>query len=219
MSEEEAAATAAAFGPDIVFDLGDEIAGTREFWALVSATDGSGIAIDNVKAKDELRIIDASGICSFSKGKAKLVRSIVTVAAKVAADATGIGLWKTATDSMRAELDKHGDDDAAAKRRDAFGQEIGGGGDVAKEEGGLIVCLPAATGMVYSSGKVRRGDNKKQPPEGAFFLERGETEPKKIPRAGVIRIGAFDSNFKDNAGCYEIKFSLTRPGVGASEDA
>ena len=145
MSEEEAVATA-AFGPDIVFDLGDEVAGTREFWALVSATDGSGIAIDNVKANDQLQIIDASGICSFSKGKAKLVRSIVTVAAKVAADAAGIGLWKTATDSMRAELDKHGDDDSAAKRRDAFGREIGGGGDVAKEEGGLIVCLPPRNG-------------------------------------------------------------------------
>ena len=217
MSEE--AGPTAAFGPDIVFDPGDETAGTREFWALVSATDGSGIAIDSVEAGDELRIIDASGICSFSRGKAKLVRSIVTVAANVAADAAGIGLWKTATDSVRTELDKHGDDDAAAKRRDAFGQEIGGGGDVAKEEGGLIVCLPPATGMVYSNGKVRRGDSKKQPPAGAFFLERGNERPTTIPRAGVIRIGVFDSNFKDNAGCYEIKFSLTRRNAGDSEGA
>lgn len=199
----------AQFGPDIVFPPDTKGAGTHEFWALISATDGSGIAIDGVKAQDRLQIIDASGVCSFSKGKAKLVRSIVAVAAEVAVNATGIGLWKKATDSMRAELDKHGDDDSAAKRRDAFGQEIGGGGDFAKEEGGLIVCLPPAMGMVYSSGKVRRGDDKRKPPKGAFFLERGLGE-KTIEHAGVIRMGAFDSNFKDNAGCYEVKFSLTR---------
>ena len=196
------------FGPDIVFDPGDD--GTRDFWALVSATDGSGIAIDNVKTGDVFRIIDASGVCSFSKGKARMVRSIVTVAGEVAAGVTGAGIWKEVTDSMRTELDKHEDDDSGgSKRRDAFGQEIGGGGNVATEEGGLIVCLPPATGMVYSNGKVRRGDAAKQPPRDAFFLERGG-EPKTIGADGVIRIGVFDSNFKDNAGCYEIKFSLTR---------
>ena len=204
MSDEEA-----AFGPDIVFSPGN--GGTCEFWALVSATDGSGIAVDNVKEGDTFRIIDASGVCSFSKGKAKLVRSIVTVAASVAtAGVAGAGLWKKVTDSMRAELDKHADDDSrGAKRRDAFGQEIGGGGNIAKEEGGLIVCLPPATGMVYSNGKVRRGDHKKPPPNGAYFLQRGSIS-HAISADGVIRIGAFDSNFKDNAGCYEIKFSLTR---------
>ena len=203
-----------AFGPDITFEPGDS-GGICEYWALVSATDGSGIAIDNVKAEDELRILDASGICSFSKGKAKLIRSIVTIAAKVGADATGMGLWKTATDSMRAELDKHGDNESrGAKRRDAFGREIGGDGNLAAAEGGLIVCLPPATGMVYSSGTVRRGDTAKKPPEGAFFLERGG-RPKKIIDDGVIRIGVFDSDFKDNAGCYEIKFSLTRGGGNA----
>ena len=69
--------------------------------------------------------------------------------------------------------------------------------------------LPPATGMVYSNDKVRRGDRNKMPPDVAFFLERGE-QPRTMRTDGVIRIGVFDSNFKDNAGCYEIKFSLTR---------
>ena len=203
---------AANFGPDIAFDPGGD--GTSEFWALVSATDGSGIAVDNVKQGDVFQIIDASGVCSFSKGKAKMVRSIVTVAARVSAGVTGAGLWKTVTDSMRSELDKHADDDSGgAKRRDAFGQEIGGGGNVATDEGGLVICLPPATGMIYSNDKVRRGDATKAPPEGAFFLERAEG-PRTLKADGVIRIGAFDSNFRDNAGCYEIKFSLKRPGGG-----
>ena len=209
MQDEEA-----AFGPDITFEPGEGV-GTREYWALVSATDGSGIAVDGVKKGDVLRIIDASGVCSFSKGKAGLVRSIVTVAAEVAGAATGGGLWKKATDLMRSELNKHGNTESrGAKRRDAFGREIGGGGSVAEEEGGLIVCLPPATGMVYSSNNVRRGHATKQPPAGAFFLKRG-APPRKMPGDGVIRIGVFDSNFKDNAGCYEIKFSLTRGGGNA----
>ena len=196
------------FGPDIVFDPGDD--GTNEFWALVSATDGSGIAVDNVKKGDVFRIIDASGVCSFSRGNATLVRSIVTVA-QVAAGVSGARLWKTVTDSMRTELDKHADDDATgAKRRDAFGQEIGGAGEFATDEGGLIVCFPPTMGMVYSSAKVRRRDNQQAPPEGAFFFLARAEPPKEISDDGVIRIGAFDSNFKDNAGCYEIKFSLTR---------
>lgn len=198
-----------AFGPDISFDpRGND---TCEFWALVSATDGSGIAVANVRTGDRFQIIDASGVCSFSKGRAKLVRSIVAVAPVPAGRFTGTGPWKKVTDSMRAELDKHADDDSGrTKRRDAFGHEIGGGGSVAQEEGGLIVCLPPATGMVYSNGKVRRGDDKKKPPVGASFLLRG-TRPQEIIADGVIRIGVFDSNFKDNAGCYEIKFSLMRP--------
>ena len=205
----------AAFGPDITFELG-ESGGTCEYWALISATDGSGIAVDGVREGDVLRIIDASGICSFSKGKAGLVRSIVTVATEVAGAAVGgAGLWKKATDLMRGELNKHGDNESrGAKRRDAFGQEIGGDGNVAEEEGGLIICLPPATGMVYSSNKVRRDDPTKKPPAGAFFPARGD-RPKTMPSDGVIRIGVFDSNFKDNAGCYEIKFSLTRGGGNA----
>ncbi len=207
MSDKEA-----AFGPDITLELGDA-GGSCEYWALISATDGSGIAIDGVKNGDVLRIIDASGVCSFSKGKAELVRSIVAVAAEVVGGTAGsAGVWKKATDSMRGELNKHGDNESSgAKRRDAFGHEIGGDGNVAAEEGGLIVCLPPTTGMVYSSNKVRRGDPTKIPPTGAFFLERG-APPKTMDADGVIRIGAFDSNFMDNAGCYEIKFSLTRGG-------
>ena len=209
---------AVAFGPDIVFKpQGNE---PCEFWAEISATDDSGISVDKLKEGDKLRIIEISGACSFAKGKSDLILSIIAVAADVALKGPSAAAWKTAVSSMRKDLDQHmaanagTDDNDGGKKRDGYGQEVGGGGNYAQKEGGIIVCLPRAGGVVYSSEKVRRksaggGSNAQR---GWFFPARSDFgKTWAIGHEGVLRIAAFDSNYNDNAGSYEIKFSITRP--------
>ena len=156
-----------------------------------------------------MRIIEISGVCSFSKGKADLVVSIISTAAKAIAPA-----WKSAVGTVRKQLDKHLEadkDDGGGKRRDGYGQEVGGGGNIAEKEGGIIVCLPRAGGMYYSNEKLRRKPGSR--PNGVVFPTRSNTAtPLTVDSAGVLRIAAFDSKYNDNAGSYEIKFSISREG-------
>ena len=209
---------AVAFGPDIVFN--PQGAETCEFWAEISATDDSGVSVDKLKEGDELRIIEISGACSFAKGKSGLILSIIAAAAAVTLGGASSAAWNTMVSSMRKDLDKHmaadagTDDNDGGKKRDGYGQEVGGGGNYAQNEGGIIVCLPLARGVVYSSDEVRRdkdgGGNNAQ--SGWFFPTRSDAgETRTIGQEGVLRIAAFDSNYSDNAGSYEIKFSITRP--------
>lgn len=206
---------AVAFGPDIVFN--PKGAAPCEFWAEISSTDDSGICVDNLKRGDELRIIEISGACSFAKGKSSLIPSIIATAVDVALGGATAAVWKAAVSSMRKDLDKHVAADAGAdggKKRDGYGQEVGGGGNYAQKEGGIIVCLPRAGGVVYSNQKVFRnsaggGGN---PRKGWFFPTRSHVgQTSRIDHNGVLRIAAFDSNYSDNAGSYEVKFSITRP--------
>ena len=211
-------ANAVAFGPDIVFNP----QGTEpcEFWAEISATDDSGVSVDNLKEGDELRIIEISGVCSFAKGKSGLILSIIAATAQLALGGASAKAWNTAVSSMRKDLDNHmaahtgTDDKDGGKKRDGYGQEVGGDGNYAKNEGGVLVCLPRAGGVVYSSEKVRRkntggGSNAQR---GWFFPTRTDAgKPRTTGHGGVLRIAAFDSNYNDNAGSYEIKFSITRP--------
>ena len=205
---------AVAFGPDIVFDAkGSE---RWEFWAEISATDDSGVSVDKLKKGDKLQIIEISGAFSFAKGKSRLILSIIATAANAALGAAGAAAWNAAVSSMRKDLDKHiavdGGNDGG-KKRDGYGREVGGDGNYAQEEGGIIVCLPQAGGVVYSSKKVRRakGGGGGYVGGGWFFpIRRDVGKTWTIVRDGVLRIAAFDSNYSDNAGSYEVKFSITR---------
>lgn len=208
-----------AFGPDIVFvPKGTE---PCEFWAEISATDDSGVSVDKLEEGDELRIIEISGACSFAKGKSGLILSIIAAAADAALGGAGAAAWKTAVSSMRKDLDKHmadggGDDNdgGGGKKRDGYGQEVGGGGNYAQKEGGVIVCLPRAGGVVYSSEKIRRakGGGGSSAGGGWFFPTRKDAGKTWVMGFdGVLRIAAFDSNYGDNAGSYEVKFSIRRP--------
>ena len=217
-STQSGEANAIAFGPDLVFKPQGN--GPHEFWAEISATDDSGVSVDNLKEGDELRIIEISGVCSFAKGKSGLILSIIAAASDVALGGAGAAAWKTAVSSMRKDLDKHmaadagTDDKDGGKKRDGYGQEVGGGGNYAKNEGGIIVCLPRAGGVVYSSEKVRRNSTgrRSNAQRWWFFPTRSDFgKPWGIGHEGVLRIAAFDSNYNDDAGSYEIKFSITRP--------
>ena len=213
-STQSSKTNAVAFGPDIVFV--PQGTGRHEFWAEISATDDSGVSVDNLKKGDQLQIIEISGACSFAKGKAGLILSIIAAAADVALGGASAAVWKTAVNSMRKDLDKHtvpDSDTDGGKKRDGYGQEVGGSGNYAKNEGGIIVCLPRAGGVVYSSEKVRRKNTKsgRNAPRGWFLPARSDFgKTWAIDHDGVLRIAAFDSNYNDNAGSYEIKFSITR---------
>lgn len=210
----------ATFGPDAVFDPKDSQ--PVEFWAEISATDDSGVSVDGIKKGDEFRIIEISGMCSFAKGKSRLILSIVTTVAGAFLGG-GTTAWQSAISSMRKDLDKHAKDSGTAgKKRDGYGLEAGEASH-AENEGGIIICLPSSGGLRYY-GDVRRvkKDIGQVQAGGWFFPSRDRVQkPYSIETDGVLRIGAFDSHHNDNAGSYEVKFSITRPraSAGTNQDS
>ena len=70
-----------------------------------------------------------------------------------------------------------------------------------------------AGGVVYSSKKVRRAKDGGGGYVGGgwvFPIRRDVGKTWTIVRDGGLRIAAFNSNYSDNAGSYEVKFSITR---------
>ena len=221
-SDEEAPAQGetVTFGPDEVFE--PEGSKPVEFWAEISATDDSGVSVDGIKKGDEFRIIEISGMCSFAKGKSRLILRVVTTVAGAILGG-GTKAWQDAISSMRKDLDKHTKDSGnAGKKRDGYGLEAGESSH-AENEGGIIVCLPGSGGLRYYADVRRVAAQIGQVQAGSwFFPSRDRVQvPYLIETDGVLRIGAFDSHHNDNAGSYEVKFSITRPaaGAGATQDS
>ena len=196
------------FGPDIVF-AGD---GTQEFWAEISAADTTGVAVSGLMNRDVIRILDISGICSFSGGGE--VKKAVTSLIGTAKEAV-TGPWALALQGLRQLIPLWPGGDA---RRDGYGQEPGKTG-AHTDEGGIILCLPPAKGMIYSNDGTRPTitDNRRiVPAQSPFLFPKRDQGPIPVSgledgTKGVLRIAAFDHNYKDNSGVYEVVFTITRP--------
>jgi hypothetical protein len=203
----------------------------------IPANDDTGVMIDNVMKGDRIYIYDASGICSFKSAKMKRIKSIVRIANVVAegillaategAAAPAIPLWNTALKEIGNAV---GDSDIKHSRRDAYGQDPGTE-DYGKNEGGLIVCMPESKGAVYATDKFHFHDGAKQ--EGRLYKYYSQAakdsnvlfpcnhknEKKDGGRLsatasvhGAIHVLAFDSNFDDNAGAYNVSLVVIREG-------
>ena len=195
------------FGPDIkVPDI--KPGESASFWAELSSTDDSGISVDGIQADDEVYIEVASGACAFDNNRLEVVLSIVSLAAGIFKPA-----WLGQVNDMRKALGDKG----GGKKRDAYGQEVGGDGNYAEKEGGIIVCMPAYGGTVYANDQThaKRLPNNtgrvSNSPNNYLFPGRDPSSRKvKVKSGGVLRIAVFDGNHGDNAGSYEVKFTITR---------
>ena len=213
-------------GPDVTLkDDTDYV----EIWVELSSTDENGISIDGVRKGDTIEIESISGICSFTDTKKKILSGFVSIVSGVL---QGGALYynndeskaiKEIFDKQATKLQDELDKDIGNKRRDGYGQDPGTG-DYGKHEGGIIVCMPEAGGVLYAtsenylaSGSKKDSrlpkyfsDNVKE--KNSFFpsREKGGMMKATADKDGTIFIIVFDNKFVDNAGTYQIKLILTR---------
>lgn len=208
---------------------GEQIEGYK-LWVSIPANDDTGVIIDNVLPGDEIIIYDASGICSFDKTNMELVKAIVGLANSVAGDvlmyatdgeaAPFVASWDQAVKKIG---DAVGDSDIEHKRRDSYGRDPGTG-DYGKHEGGLIVCMPKSKGAVYATSDYYLADDSKSNGRKESYYSSaaknanlmypcpvsGGLMSRTATEAGAIHVLAFDENFQDNAGSYNVGLMVIR---------
>jgi hypothetical protein len=201
---------------------------------FINAADPLGISIEGMQAGDQVQVLAASGIASFSEDKgnplASSIVGLVAAGAKVVLGTTGAPEIAPAIDAAeKFAKEQFKATNAKTKRRDAFGVDPSSG-HKAKEEGGLLVCLPEAGGTYYSGDGdhkkrwikpdgVRTDDHLPAHVSGAFFPIQGFTgHNTRIARqSGPMYVTAWDWKFEDNAGYYKIFVKLTK-GSGPPPD-
>jgi hypothetical protein len=150
-----------------------------KLWACIPVNDETGIVIDNVQKGDTVLIYDGSGIASFKSTNMGLVKSAVGIAnaivngvAVVATDGAAapfLAGWNSVVDGVQSAIPSgavnHG-------RRDMYGRDPGTG-DYAKNEGGLIVCMPESKGAIYATSDYYLADGAKSGGAPDQVLQRG----------------------------------------------
>ncbi len=194
-------------GPDIV---PKRKPGEYGFWAEISATDDDGVSV-LVNSGDQVRIDSIAGLCSFSERK-----GIVRVLSIAGALATGGALPALAVPAINA-MRKQVENASGSKKRDGFGEEVGGN-KYARKEGGIVVFMPKAKGPIYGleldADCETKGRLKSHNPRAdvCFFPCRasgtGAEMARTVEEDGVVRILAFDSDYSDNAGSYSVRFTV-----------
>lgn len=220
-------------------DSGAQIEGFK-LWVSIPANDEAGVTIDNVLPGDEIIVYYTSGICSFDKTNMAMVKAIVGLANAVAGDALMFATDGAAAPfveawnkSVKAIGDAVGDADIEKKRRDAYGRDPGTG-DYAKNEGGLIVCMPKSKGVVYATSDYYLLDGTKENGRKLDYYSAaaknanlfypcsvsGGLLSRTATEAGTINVLAFDEKFSDNAGAYNVGMMVIRGNrpSGATSD-
>jgi hypothetical protein len=195
---------------------------------FINAADPLGISIDGMQAGDQVQVLSASGIASYSEDKgnplASSIVGLVAAGAKVAATAAGapevIPVINAADQFAREQFKAT---NAKTKRRDSFGVDPGSG-HKAHQEGGLIVCLPEAGGTFYSGNGdhrerwikgdgVRTDDHIPAHVFGSFFPRQGFTDThntRTVQQSGQMFVLPWDWKFEDNAGFYKVFVKLKK---------
>ena len=214
----------AGFGKGFTWDRAENEAVLVVF---VNAADPLGVSIDGLQAGDTAQIMSASGVASFSEDKgnplASSIVGLVATGANVAATALGAPeVVPVITAAEKFAQDQFKATGAKTKKRDAFGVDPGSG-HKARQEGGLLVCLPEAGGTLYSGDgdhKTRwiKGDGVRSDDKlpahlfGAFFPRQGETvhNTRVVRQGGQMYLLPWDWKFEDNAGYYKVFVKLKK---------
>ena len=188
--------------------------------------------MDKVEDGDRLTIETLSGVAYFSgkSGWWQVLSAVYKVTAGVVPSGSIAAKVITATSKT---LPGDGEDDdvtKASRPRDAYGRKLDDNlGQFAEEDGGLVICMPVAGGPMYAhdanhftregqprppTGQPARDDRRgmkreSEMPGKCFPAARGTTT-YTVRGNGVLHIYAFDHNYRDNAGSYEIKFRIAR---------
>lgn len=203
---------------------------------VVNAANNVGIPIENVRKGDQILLGPASGIATFSKdtGNPRLA-GVVAVLAKgaiVAGSALGCPECApviAAADTFAQNEFKAPKEDAERKPRDPYGN-IPGTNEFARQEGGVIICMPAADGLVTSGDGdntdrwirkpgIRSDKNVPDQAKACFFPIRSNAlhNTRKVRQEGsppsVLFVGAWDHKFGDNKGFYVLYVKIEKAGT------
>jgi hypothetical protein len=216
------------FGPIVEWDRKDK---QILLVCYVNAADYLGPAVLNLKKGDRVEVVEATGLASFSASDGKMAQSIIAIATK-AADAAGTAvIGPEAVPIIEAggklAADNFGQP-STGDNRDAYGYDQG---ELKRQEGGILVCMPEASGVFYSGSDrdrwIKGDDEGKRTddrlPEhmrgsGAFFpIPRDKAQNTRFAKSdGILNIIAWDFDFKDNSGFYRVIIRITQ-GTGDLE--
>jgi hypothetical protein len=218
----------AGFGKQVLWDAGDSAIAVVAF---LNAGDHMGVMISGAKPTDTIRFVSATGLASFAEdtrneGVPALI-GVIAAGANATAAAFGAPEAKPAIDAGAAfakEMFK--EEKVRTKVRDAFGVDPASG-HKARQEGGVVVSLPAAGQIFYSGNSDNRHRWIKEPgtrddahrPDhvrNAFFLRPGDR--RETRSGGDFIICAWDHAFSDNFGFYRLHILLER-GDGQLPDS
>lgn len=195
---------------------------------FVATNDDLGIFIDGLRYGDRISIESASGTASFSTEYdwGNILGASITAVLGRGAEI----LDKTFTAGQFSGLIKDGekfmqdqfkDKKKPGKVRDAFGVDPGSQ-HKAKQEGGVLVCLPGNFGASYSSNNrdywIKEPGDRYDiavPPQvqDGFFVRRNANHNTRYIRQqqkGQVVILAWDHKFKDNVGYYKMAVRLIK---------
>ncbi len=210
------------FGKHVYWDMDD--AGLA-LVIFLSAADSLGVMISGARASDTIEFVSATGIASFAEeteneGISSLI-GIVAAGAGLTASAFGLPEAKPVIDAAaKFAQDNFKEEKVKTKRRDAFGVDPGTG-HRARQEGGVIVSLPAAGQIFYSGNDDHKERWIKEPgirdaahyPDhvhDAFFLRGLGKDKRRCSVGGDIIISPWDAKFEDNCGFYRLHALLKR---------
>src|SRR5262249_22883670 len=213
------------FGKGFVWDRTDKEVMLVMF---INAADPLGVSIEGMEAGDQLQVLSASGIASFKSDKSNPLASsivgVVAAGARVAVGAAGAPEVAPAIDAAEQfAKDQFKATNAKILVRDGFGVEPSSG-KKAREEGGLLVCMPEAGGTFYSGDDKHKdrwvkGDGTRKDENlpahfnyNGFFPRQGYADHNtRIARgSGPMYVLAWDYQFDDNAGFYKVFVKLTK---------
>jgi len=196
---------------------------------FINPADPLGISIDGLQAGDKVQVVSASGLASYSTDTGNQLASsivgLVATGANILITAGGAPEVKPLIDAAESfAKDQFKATHAKHTLRDAFGVEPSTGLK-AREEGGLLVCLPEAGGTFYSgdgdhkdrwikADGVRTDDHLPAhiPTGQAFFPVQGNPDfnTRTVQQSGQMYVLAWDWKFDDNAGFYKVFVKLTK---------
>ena len=203
---------------------------------VVNASNSIGIPIENVLKGDQILLGPASGNATFSKdtGNPRLAGLVGVLAKGAVVAGTAAGCPEcapvfNAANSFAQNEFKAPKEDAERKPRDAYGK-IPGKKEFARQEGGLIICMPEADGLVSSGDGdnedlwirkpgIRSDKNVPDQAKACFFPIRSNAlhNTRRVRLTGsppsVLFVGAWDHKFADNKGFYILYLKIEKAGT------
>ena len=219
------------FGPAVMLKPGVSEA---RVWVYINAADSHGATIDGLEKNDRIIVETVTGCAWFSdqSGWDRVQSTILGASGDIA---TVFNLPKAvvnlATSPFSDSSTQQRTDKDPGKARDGYGRAMNG--DFAKNEGGVIVCLPGSGGPEYAHNDNHLDDDAESQGrlsqyfnghKGCKFLVRPRDddygfaydEKVEFEEGGPAHFVAFDSDHEDNHGHYELKVRIVRGRQSAS---
>ena len=202
-----------------------DLKGSLKCRAAVYANDPTGVVLLDVLEGDTIGIDTITGWCTFSDGslKGKIAKNLVSYGVPLLAGNLP-KIAQQAIGKLKKDANFMGKAPSKGKARNGYGR-VNGKDRFAVKEGGVIVCMPSAEEPINAySGSHLDGDAEKAGrlhryvkadlKDHCFFpfpKRKGGRKEMTASVGGLAWILAFDGKHTDNAGVYDVRFTVVRP--------